>query len=175
MKAIVLYRSISGFTKKYAQWIAGELGANLFDCREVNLQALSGYDLIIFGGSLHKGGINGIDIIKRNFAALAGMRKIIFVTGGSQAREGIAEEILAANFSEEQQKQLRLFYYRGGFDVSKLGIKDRILMIHKKCRLRMKRTEDLASDEKDFLEAYANPADETKKDNIRLLIDYARS
>lgn len=175
MKAIVLYRSISGITKKYAQWIAEELGADLLDCRELEPQTLSGYDLIIFGGSLHVGGINGIDCIKRNFAALAGKRVIIFATGGSSPREGLVEEILAANFSEEHRKRLRLFYFRGGFDYRKLGTKDKILMTVRKWTLQRKKRQELLPDEKDFLAAYANPVDVTKKDDIRTLVDYARS
>jgi len=123
MKAVVLYRSIYGFTKIYAQWIAEELGADLLDCREVEPRALFGFNLIIFGGSLDNGRMNGIDIIKHNFAALAGKRIIIFATGGAQVREGITGEILTANFSEDQQKQLRLFYLRGNFDFSKLSTK----------------------------------------------------
>ncbi len=175
MKSIVLYRSISGYTKKYAQWIAEELGADLFGCRKVEPHALSGYDLIIFGGSLHMGRINGIGIIKRNFAALAGKRIIIFATGGSLVRESLAGEILAANFSGEHQKHLRLFYFRGGFDFSKLGTIDKILMICRKWKIRMKRSEDLTPDEKEFFAAYANPADGTNKESIRTLVDYARS
>jgi menaquinone-dependent protoporphyrinogen IX oxidase len=175
MRSLVLYRSISGVTKKCAQWIAEELEADLLDCRELEGQALSGYDLIIFGGSLHMGGINGIDCIKRNFAALAGKHIIIFVTGGSSPREGIAEEILAANFPEDHRKRLRLFYFRGGFDYGKLGTKDKILMTLRKWMLQKKKPEELLPDEKDFLAAYANPADVTKQDDIRPLVDFARS
>lgn len=175
MKAIVLYRSLSGFTKKYAQWIAEELASDLFDCREVKPRILGGYDLIIFCGSLHLGGINGIDIVKHNFDALEGKRIIILVTGGSFSREGISEEILAANFSEEQQKRLRLFYLRGGFDFAKLDLKNKMLMILRLWRLRKKRSEDLSPDEKDLLTAYVEPADTTSRANIRPLIDYARS
>ncbi len=31
MKTAVIYRSKSGFVKKYAEWIAEETGADLFD------------------------------------------------------------------------------------------------------------------------------------------------
>ncbi len=175
MKAVVLYRSIYGFTKIYAQWIAEELGTDLLDGREIEPQALIGFNLIIFGGSLDNGRINGIDIIKHNFAALAGKRIIIFATGGAQAREGITGEILAANFSEKQQKLLRLFYLRGSFDFSKLGAKDKILIICWKWWLQMKRIEDLRPVDKDLLAAYANPVNGMNKDNIRTLVDYARS
>ncbi len=31
MKTIVIYNSQTGFTKRYAEWIAGECGADCFD------------------------------------------------------------------------------------------------------------------------------------------------
>jgi hypothetical protein len=39
----------------------------------------------------------------------------------------------------------------------------------------MKKSADREPDEKGMLAAYANPMDFTKKENIRPLIDYARS
>jgi menaquinone-dependent protoporphyrinogen IX oxidase len=175
MKAIVLYRSISGFTKKYAQWIAEELGADLFDCREVKPDAFSAYGLVIFGGSLHAVGINGIDIITRNLGALAGKKVIVFATGASPAREDIPEEVLAANFPEEQRKLLRFFYLRGGFDFGKLDLPNKALMTLLKWKLLMKKSEDREPDEKGMLAAFAKSMDFTKKESIRPLVDYARS
>jgi menaquinone-dependent protoporphyrinogen IX oxidase len=175
MKAIVLYRSLSGFTKRYAEWIAEDLGADLYDCRERGIRPLSDYDLVVHCGSLHRGGINGIEVVKRNLVALAGKRVVVLVVGGSANREGIAEEVLAANFTEEQRMRVRLFYLRGGFDLRKLNMKNRILMALKIRQLRKKEAESLEADERDLLAAYANPADVTDRAGIRPLVDYARS
>jgi len=56
-KTIVLYNSKTGYTKKYAEWIASELGAEISDQRDFNLQRYKEFDNIIFGGSLHAIGI----------------------------------------------------------------------------------------------------------------------
>jgi menaquinone-dependent protoporphyrinogen IX oxidase len=175
MKAIVLYRSVSGFTKKYAQWIAEALRADLFDCREVKPTIFAAYDLVVFGGCLHAVGINGIEIIKRNLDALAGKRVIVFATGASEARDYIPAEVIAANFSERQRELLRFFYFRGGFDFNKLDLPNKVLMTLFKWKLSMKRSAVRNPDEGFMLMAYEKPVDFTYKENIQPLIDYANS
>jgi menaquinone-dependent protoporphyrinogen IX oxidase len=53
MKAIAIYTSKTGFTKKYAQWIAHDLLAYIFKISKVNINMLTAYDTIIYGGSLY--------------------------------------------------------------------------------------------------------------------------
>ena len=54
MKAVVVYSSKTGFTKKYAQWIAEDLSLEAYDLKESdNLkEVLSGVDTLIFGGGI---------------------------------------------------------------------------------------------------------------------------
>ena len=35
MKTLVIYTSQTGFTKKYADWLADEMGADIFDLKDV--------------------------------------------------------------------------------------------------------------------------------------------
>ena len=37
MKTVVVYKSISGFTKKYAEWIAHELRADLLGAKKIDI------------------------------------------------------------------------------------------------------------------------------------------
>ena len=175
MKTVVIYRSKSGFTRKYAEWIACDLGADLFDCRKIQTRTLSDYDVIVFGGSLHKGDINGISLITRNLALLSEKRVIVFVTGGSLPREGIEEEILGANFNADERKRVRLYYYRGGMDVGKLGILDRLMMMGKRRKLMRENPSDLTETDRAFLGAFEKPADGTDKTVIAPLVAFARS
>ena len=112
LRTAVVYRSISGFTKKYAEWISEELKADLFDARGIEAERLSGYDLIIFGGSLHAVGINGVKLIKQNFSPLADKKIVVFAVGASSPKENIETEILNRNFSNEEQKNLKSYYCR---------------------------------------------------------------
>lgn len=70
MKTIVIYKSATGFTKKYAQWIAEAVSADLYAVADITLKKVMQYDCIVFGGRLYAVGIDGISFITKNFDAL---------------------------------------------------------------------------------------------------------
>jgi flavodoxin len=86
-KALVLYQTTSGYTKKYAQWISEALAADLSELKDFNASKLTDYDLIIFGGSLHAVGISGIKVIKENLPQLTGKKLVVFAVGASPPRK----------------------------------------------------------------------------------------
>jgi len=173
MKTIVVYKSISGFTKKYAEWIAEELEADLFRIEKIDIDILLKYEIIIYGGSLHAVGISGVKIIKNNLNKLREKNIIIFTTGASLPKESIVSEVKDSNFSVEEQKQIQFYYFRGGFDFNKLNLINKILMTLLKWKIKLKR--DKAPDEKGMLAAYSKPMDFTKKKNIKELLEFVRS
>ena len=173
MKTIVVYKSISGFTKKYAEWIAEELEADLFRVEKIDIDILLKYEIIIYGGSLHAVGISGVKIIKNNLNKLRDKNIIIFTTGASLPNESIVSEVKDSNFSVEEQKQIQFYYFRGGFDFNKLNLINKILMTLLKWKIKLKR--DKAPDEKGMLAAYSKPMDFTKKENIKELLEFVRS
>lgn len=172
MRTVVIYRSISGFTKKYAAWIAEDLQADLYDTRKVNAEKLANYDLIVFGGSLHAAGINGVELLKRNLQRFADKKIILFAVGASPASENVLEEIKNQNFSAEEQQIITFFYLRGGFDYRKLDWFNKFLMSLLKVKLRLKKTR--TSDEVGMLAAYSKPLDCTKKANIKPIVEHAQ-
>ncbi len=174
MKTVVIYKSETGFTRKYAEWIAKDLKADIFDASKVKADTLAVYDTIIFGGSLHAVGISGIKLIKRNLDMLNGKRIVVFTTGASPFKEGIVDEITQANFIQDELKLIRLFYLRGGFDYSKLKPFSKILMTLMKWKMKSKKKEELSSDERGMLAAYDKPVDFTKRENIRELVEYVK-
>jgi flavodoxin len=173
LRSIVVYRSISGFTKRYATWIAEDLKADLYDARDVSIEKLLEYDLIIFGGSLHAVGIKGIKNVKDNIPKLVDKKLVIFAVGASVYKENIPDEIKSRNFSAEEQKALKFFYLRGGFVYDKLDFTNKILMTLFRIKLTLKRNR--TPDEKGMLMAYAHPLDCAKKENIREIVEYVHS
>ena len=173
MKTVVVYKSISGFTKKYAEWIAEKLEADLFRIEKINIDILLKYDIIIYGGSLHAVGISGVNIIKGNLNKLRDKNIIIFTTGASLAKESIISEVRDSNFSVEEKKQIQFYYFRGGFDFNKLNLINKILMTLLKWKIQLKRHK--TPDEKGMLAAYSKPMDFTKKENIKELLEYVLS
>ncbi len=174
MKAVVIYKSKTGYVKKYAGWIAEELLADVLELSTVNIDRLAGYDIIIYGGSLHAVGIIGINFITGNFDKLKDKKLVVFASGASPFSEEIVEEIIKNNIPEKQRNQVKLFYLRGGFNFNKLPLTDKVLMTLLKWKLNRKKKQGktLTGDEKGMLAAYDKPVDFTKKKNIADLINY---
>ena len=64
MKILVTYKSKTGFTKKYAEWIAEELGCGAKDIKTITPKNVAEYDLVIHGGWIFGGIISGYKKIK---------------------------------------------------------------------------------------------------------------
>lgn len=175
MKTIVVYKSKSGFAKTYAQWIAEDLGADINEAKNVTIDSLRAYDTIIYGGGLYAVGINGVKLITGNLEKLQGKKIAVFATGATPPRQEDIDKVRDMNFTPEQQKQIRFFYLRGGFDYSKLKLIDKILMILLKLKIKAKKQSDRLPDEKGMLAAYDKPADFTRKKNIEELVAYVKA
>lgn len=173
MKTIVIYKSNSGFTKNYAEWIKEKLATDIFEASKVTVAMLTAYDTIIYGGGLLAGGINGVKLITKNLEQLKGKKIVVFATGASPSGEEAINEVRNRNFTSEQQKQIRFFYLRGGFDYNKLPPFYKAVMSLMKWVL--KRKKDPTPDEQGMLAAFDQPVDFTRKNNIDELIAYVNS
>lgn len=176
MKTAVVYRSKSGYVERYAKWIQAALKADIFRGEAVRAQDLMGYDTIIYGGGLYAVGINGFKLITGNFDQLKDKNLILFATGASTERADILEEVLSKNTTPEQRDKIKSFYLRGGFEFSRLGAVDKMLMLLMKRNLLSKRRKGpLTPDERGMLAAYDTPVDFTRERNIEPLLEYVRS
>lgn len=169
MKAIVLYRSKTGFTKRYANWIAQETGAKLVDAGKVSAGGLMRYDTIVFGGAMYAGGINGISLIKRNLWRYSSKNIVIFTLGATPVRPEIIDEIRDKNFTPDEQRHIKFFMLRGGFNYQKLGLIDKMLMNLLKAKL--KRVKNPTADERGMLAAYSRPVDFTDRRHIAPIVE----
>jgi menaquinone-dependent protoporphyrinogen IX oxidase len=172
MGTIVVYKSISGFTKKYAGWIAEELGLPCVELGDFRRKSVADGDVVVFGGSLHAVGINGY----RKFSRLVAGRKlkqlVVFAVGATPARDGVEELVRTENFPGDEGRNIRLYYLRGGFDYGKLDWSNRLLMQLLKARLKLRKQR--GADEEGMLKAYDRPLDVTKKENVAELVAYVK-
>lgn len=170
MKTIVVYKSKTGYTKTYAQWIGKALNCQIMTLKESRKVDLSSYHYVIHGGSLYASGVLGLkEVIKRSDRASI----IVFAVGATPSVEGLEEDLIEKN--NLKGKVLKLFYLRGGFDFNKLNSLDRFLMKLMKKSIERKNDKDLSPDERGMLAAYTRSVDFTNKDKIQPLIDYAHS
>lgn len=134
---------------------------------------LISYDTVIYGGGLYVVGINGVKDITQNIGKLKAKKVIVFATGVTPSREETIREVRDKNFTIEQQRHIRFFYLRAGFDYNKLKPFDKILMTLLKWKL--KRKKKLTLDERGMLASYDTPVDFTQKKNIDKIIAYVNS
>ena len=135
--------------------------------------AESGYDVLIYGGCLHAIGISGLKKIKHCLDGDFGGRVIVFATGASPFSERAVEEVKGKNFTDAQWSRIRFFYFRGGFDFSKLDGPNKLIMTFFKWALQKRK--DKSEDVVQMLGAYDHPMDYTDRGSIGELVRYARS
>lgn len=80
---LVTYKSVTGFTEQYAEWIAQELDCTTLELKEVSAKTMSGYGTVIFGGRFHAGLVDGLKKAKEIFTESAADTLIVFATGAT--------------------------------------------------------------------------------------------
>ncbi len=149
MSAVVIYYSETGFTQRYAQWIAEKAQAPCLAYSEAKSKDLSSYDTIIFGGWAYIGGITKIKWFKANMDQWADKKLIVFCVGASPAENPDIEVGLKNNFSEEEFEKIDVFYCPGGLNYEKMPMKSKLMM--KAFVKMMTRKKDKSDQEKEML------------------------
>ncbi len=134
-KVVVIYKSNTGFTQKYSEWISEALGCTAISLSEANSLKLNQYDIIIFGGGMHAGKINGIKFIKDNLSAFKDKQVVIFATGGTAPIPEEIEKFRKNNIPKNEN--LPFFYFQSGMNYEKMKGADKMLMSILKFMLKM--------------------------------------
>ena len=165
----VVYKSIYGSTKRYAEWIAAELNASIFESSSVGPSQLMDYDVVVYGGGLYASGISGISLVTKNPCR----ELVVFTVGAGNPNHTDYSSILAKNFCPEMLSKIKVFHLHGGIDYQKLGIVHRIMMaMMKKIRIDSKPQNKRTDEDRAFLETYGSKFDFADKATIKPLIDY---
>lgn len=128
MKTIVIYNSQTGFTKRYAQWIAEATDADCLELSTAKKKDLTRYEAIIFGGWACAGSISKISWFKSNMDKWTDKKLIAFCVGGSPIDIPEIEPALKKNFKESELKKVNIFYCPGGFNYEKMSIPSKLMM-----------------------------------------------
>lgn len=128
METAVIYNSQTGFTKRYAEWIAEAAGADCFELSEAKKKTMEPYKAIIFGGWAHAGSISKLSWFKNNMDKWADKKLIVFCVGGSPINNPEIEPALKQNFNESELKKVHVFYCPGGFNYEKMPNTSKLMM-----------------------------------------------
>lgn len=170
MRVIVLYQSKYGFTERYARWIAEALGATLQTAKQTTVSMLQQYDVIIYGGGLYAGGVNGIQLLTKAFPEIADKQLYLFTVGAADVTNPLniasIRKSLAKSLPAELLGKLHVFHLRGGIDYPRLRFTHRILIGLMVGTIRKKPLAELTGEEKLMLETYGQVVDFTDKASI---------
>ena len=130
--SVVLYSSRYGAAKEYARMLSESLGCTAYNVKETPLDVAGQADRIILCGGIYAGGLSGVSWMRKNSAALADKKVVLFAVGASPWDEKAVRQIQERNLKGLPPDTV-LFYGRGAWDESAMSFTDRTL-----CRMLQK-------------------------------------
>ncbi|WP_048000446.1 flavodoxin domain-containing protein [Lactiplantibacillus herbarum] len=166
----VIYQSNYGATRQYAEWIAAELDADLFERKMVTKALLKTYAMIIYGGGLYASGIIGSELVANNPCN----HLIVFTVGLADPTQTDYTQIMHRAFRTEARQPQQVFHFRGAIDYAKLGVVHRNLMRLLKTVIASKNQTELTPENQAFLATYGRQVDFKDRATIQPLVAYVR-
>ena len=175
MKTIVIYKSKYGSTKTYANWIAEELSCEAVDAKNININDLTQYDTIIYGGGLYAEVINGVILITKNLDKLKDKKIIVYSTGITplEYRNYYDKLVIEKNFKPEMLEKIKVYNFLGKMILDELSLVHRTAI--KGLKKLMSSKENPSEMESLLVELCDANGDFSDKSAIRELVDYAKS
>lgn len=172
-KSIVIYKSNSGFTKKYAKWIQEDLDCDVVDYSHVSKLKLDNYDVIIYGSRIHAGKLDGIKKMIKILEHNHHSKFIVFATGGTpNADTEIIKTIWENSLSEEDLLSIPHFYMQSGLNYELMSSGDRLLM--KELNTVFVKMKDQNKEEQGYKDVIKDFYDISSKEYIQPLLSYVK-
>ena len=165
-QTIILYRSKTGFSQRYAQWLAEDLGCGAVPYQERAGVVLGKYNTIILVGGLYAGQMAGLKWLEKQLPQLVGKRIAAVAVGCSPADNPELPGSMQALFG--RMPQIQGFYCQGGLDYVHMGWLDRAMMAVLRATLRGK-TEKAA-----MLEGISDSFDASDRAYLEPVIRWAK-
>ncbi len=166
MKVLILYSSKTGFSKRYAQWLAESLNCQAIPFKE--RKSVNGHDyekIILFGG-LYAGQMSGLKWLKSKLPALSGKRLAAVAVGCAPADGPDLSESMTKLLGDTPE--IKGFYCQGGLDYEHMGAVDRAMMAALRAALKSK------PDKAEMLAGISQSFDGTKREYLDPVIQWAR-
>jgi len=131
MKALVIYTSQTGFTKRYAEWIAKRLQADLLDVHDAKKKKkefFDTYDAIIYGGWLMAGKVAQSKWFLGKASSWKEKKLAVYVVGASPVDAPDVETCMTKMMNDEQRGYICAFYCQGGLDYDKMNKPSKMAM-----------------------------------------------
>ena len=168
-KLLIIFKTSHGYTRRYVDILGNALGCDAVPVEKFRGDMLSGYDKILYIGTVRGGSINGFDKLTE-YLDIIYKKLIVCGVGMLPFSENRSDKIKENTISVVYEKFIPVFYAHGGFDISELTRTERMAINMLVRRIKMQNILD--DDETFILGAVETPLDEVKQANIQPLIDY---
>ena len=156
-----------GSTKEYAEWIAGEINAEVYEIKKIKKINFADYDTIIFGSYLFAFSLPVSKMIIQNWNKIKNKNVIVFTSSSMKpdkdlrmiqllCKKGLPTEIIG---------KIKFFHLPGRYLINKFSFIHRLMI--SMGSMMIKKPED----RKEMLSSF----DGVKKENIKELVDFIRN
>ncbi|MGN0438346.1 MAG: flavodoxin domain-containing protein [Lachnospiraceae bacterium] len=131
MKTVIIYTSQTGFTKRYANWLAQKVQGDILTIDEAKKKKddfFTAYDAIVYGGWAMAGSVVQSKWFLEKAAAWKEKKLAIFCVGASPMENPDVETALHNLLTDEQREYIKAFYFQGGLDYSKMKMPSKLAM-----------------------------------------------
>ena len=175
MKTLVIYTSQTGFTKRYAEWIADRLQADILNLDEAKKQKnefFNSYDAIIYGGWAMAGNVVKIKWFLTRAANWKEKKLAVFCVGASPHESPEVQTALDNVLDDEQKKYIKAFYLQGGLNYSAMKLPYKLAM--KGFAAAVAKTKNPTETEKAMAEMISHSYDISDEKYITPIVEYIK-
>ena len=175
MKTLIVYFSQTGFTQKYAEWLAEALDGTTITMKEASKKEdnfFNDFDAIIFGSWLSMEKIAKADWFTSRMDKWKGKKLAIFGVGASPAEYSGIQGILDKVLNDDQKKIAKAFYCVGGLSYEKMSFGSKMLM--KTFAAMLKGKKNKTETDKAMIEHVASSCDFSDKKYIEPIVAYIK-
>lgn len=168
----VVYGSVYGHSKKYAEHFANEFNIEPISYRKLN--QMEKVDLLVYFGGLYAGGVKGLSAVNRKY------NKLVLVTVGlaDPLNEENTERIkksIKSKYKDFNDSNIKLFHLRGGIDYDKLLMHHRLMM-----RLVYTKAKNISLDKqndeiKTMIKTYGSKVDFLNFESLNPIFQYVKN
>lgn len=126
---LIVFKSVTGFTREYAQAAAQALGCPCAELGGVSPGDVPAGGTLVFGSRLHAGKIDGMKRALSLYRSSRARRFVVFATGASPAGfEDIERGMWENNLGPELLDSVPHFYLPAGLRYDGMRLADRLMM-----------------------------------------------
>ena len=173
MKTLIIYTSQTGFTKRYAEWIAERMNGDLLDLKDAQKKSadyFNDYDAICYGGWAMAGNVVKGKWFLEKAVNWKNKRLAMFCVGGSPNDNPDVDVFLQNVLTDEQKKYIKVFFCQGGFNYEKMKAPYKLAMKMYVSVLRNKK--DATEEEKSAAEIMSSSYDISDVKYIEPIVEY---